>query len=62
VGDLVVLAVDARDLGESLRWEPSRGGALFPHLYGPLDPALVVSRRAAPLDPEGVPQLGPLDP
>ena len=34
--DLVLVAVDAAALGEALRWEPSRGGALFPHLYGPL--------------------------
>lgn len=30
---LKLLALDARALGNSLRWEPSRGGALFPHLY-----------------------------
>jgi uncharacterized protein (DUF952 family) len=35
--DLAVLAVDSESLGERLQWEPSRGGALFPHLYGPLD-------------------------
>jgi uncharacterized protein (DUF952 family) len=35
--DLVLLAVDATSLGARLRWEPSRGGALFPHLYGALD-------------------------
>jgi uncharacterized protein (DUF952 family) len=34
--DLLVVAVDAAALGDALRWEPSRGGALFPHLYGPL--------------------------
>ena len=34
--DLVVLEVDAALLGAKLRWEPSRGGALFPHLYGEL--------------------------
>jgi uncharacterized protein (DUF952 family) len=34
--DLVLLAVDAAALGEALRWEPSRGGDLFPHLYGAL--------------------------
>ena len=33
---LVVLAVDDAALGDALRWEPSRGGALFPHLYAPL--------------------------
>jgi uncharacterized protein (DUF952 family) len=33
---LLLVAVDADALGPHLRWEPSRGGALFPHLYGPL--------------------------
>ncbi len=32
--DLVLLAVRTADLGENLVWEPSRGGQLFPHLYG----------------------------
>lgn len=45
--DLVLLEVEAGTLGEALRWEPSRGGALFPHLYGPLDIRLV--RKASPL-------------
>jgi uncharacterized protein (DUF952 family) len=40
---LVLVAVDADRLGDALKWELSRGGALFPHLYGPLDPALAVS-------------------
>ena len=31
--DLVLAAVEADALGEALKWEPSRGGALFPHLY-----------------------------
>lgn len=34
--DLLLVHVDAGRLGDALRWEPSRGGALFPHLYGPL--------------------------
>src|SRR5262249_18449111 len=34
---LVVLELEADDLGQALRWEPSRGGDLFPHLYGVLD-------------------------
>src|SRR5437879_4938354 len=34
--DLVVLEVEADDLGAALKWEPSRGGDLFPHLYGAL--------------------------
>jgi uncharacterized protein (DUF952 family) len=35
--DLILLAVDSESLGERLQWEPSGGGAIFPHLYGPLD-------------------------
>jgi uncharacterized protein (DUF952 family) len=57
---LVVLEVDADDLGEALRWEPSRGGALFPHLYGPLDAAKVRAVTEAPLGADDVPQLGGL--
>jgi uncharacterized protein (DUF952 family) len=34
--DLVLLAFEAAALGAALRWEPSRGGALFPHLFRPL--------------------------
>jgi len=37
--DLFLVAVDADALGDALKWEPSRGGDLFPHLYGELDPA-----------------------
>lgn len=33
---LLLVAIDATALGADLKWEPSRGGALFPHLYGPL--------------------------
>ncbi|HEX3886249.1 MAG TPA: DUF952 domain-containing protein [Phenylobacterium sp.] len=58
--DLVVLEVEAADLGESLRWEPSRGGNLFPHLYGALAANLVRYVTPAPLDGEGVPMLGDL--
>jgi uncharacterized protein (DUF952 family) len=34
---LFLIAVDADALGDALRWEVSRGGELFPHLYGELD-------------------------
>ena len=48
--DLVLVAVDPDALGAALRWEPSRGGALFPHLYGELPVSLArsvqVDRRA----------------
>ena len=39
--DLLLVAIDAASLGDALRWEPSRGGALFPHLYAPLATASV---------------------
>jgi uncharacterized protein (DUF952 family) len=56
--DLVVLEVEADDLaGADLRWEPSRGGDLFPHLYGPLPAAAVRHVARAPLGPDGAPQL-----
>jgi len=35
-GDLTIAAVDLEALGDAVKWEPSRGGQLFPHLYGPL--------------------------
>jgi len=46
---LYILAFEADDLGEALKWEPSRGGALFPHLYGPLKLADVRWSRPLPL-------------
>jgi len=60
--DLVLVAVDGAALGEALRWEPSRGGALFPHLYAALavDAALWV--RPLPLAEDGrhrFPELAP---
>ena len=36
VSDLTLIAVDAAALDDRLKWEPSRGGDLFPHLYAPL--------------------------
>jgi uncharacterized protein (DUF952 family) len=53
--DLVLLAVDPRELGEALRWEPSRQGALFPHLYGPLPMPAMRSVSDLPLAQNGVP-------
>jgi len=46
---LVLLALEADTLGPALKWEPSRGGALFPHLYGPLRLADVVWQVDLPL-------------
>ena len=60
-GELVLVAVAAEALGDGLRWEPSRGGDLFPHLYGPLRLDAVRWVRALPLGPDGrhvFPELG----
>lgn len=51
--DLVLLAIDAETLGEALRWEPSRGGALFPHLYRALRLSDVVWDKSLPLGASG---------
>jgi uncharacterized protein (DUF952 family) len=51
--DLVLVAVDADALGGMVRWEPSRGGALFPHLYRPLDVKAVLRVDPLPLDETG---------
>jgi len=50
---LVLLAVDAAKLGDALKWEASRGGELFPHLYGPLPRGAVVSVDDLPLGSDG---------
>jgi uncharacterized protein (DUF952 family) len=55
--DLVLLAVDPGRLGERLRWEKSRGGELFPHLYGPLDLDHVISVEALVLQEDGTHRL-----
>jgi uncharacterized protein (DUF952 family) len=57
---LVLVAVESARLGERLKWEPSRGGALFPHLYGALDPAEVASVAPFPLGPDGEHVFPPL--
>ncbi|MEZ5666718.1 MAG: DUF952 domain-containing protein [Alphaproteobacteria bacterium] len=51
--DLLLLAVDEARLGDALRWEASRGGALFPHLYGTLAPDAVAWTAPLPLGPDG---------
>jgi uncharacterized protein (DUF952 family) len=56
--DLVVLEIEAADLGAGLVWEPSRGGDLFPHLYGALRADQVRSVHEAPLGADGVPTTG----
>jgi uncharacterized protein (DUF952 family) len=48
--DLWLLALDADTLGPDLKWEPSRGGALFPHLYRRLRRSDVLWARPLPLE------------
>jgi uncharacterized protein (DUF952 family) len=59
--DLTLAAVDVEALGGQLRWEPSRGGALFPHLYAALPMSAVVWSRPLPLGPEGRHVFGRLE-
>jgi len=51
--DLVLLHVNADVLGDALKWEPSRGGALFPHLYDTLAVTQVMRVDPLPLDDDG---------
>lgn len=55
--DLVVLEVEGDDLGTALKWEPSRGGDLFPHLYAPLAVTDVRVVHEAPLQEDGTPRM-----
>lgn len=50
---LVILEVDAPALGPALKWEPSRGGQLFPHLYGVLPVSAVLRFTGLPLGADG---------
>jgi uncharacterized protein (DUF952 family) len=51
--DLVLVRVQSEKLGDRLKWEPSRGGALFPHLYGDLAVAAVEGVDSLPLGADG---------
>ena len=53
VGDLLLVAVSTADVEGLLRWEPSRGGQLFPHLYGDLSLGAVRSVTPVPLGDDG---------
>jgi uncharacterized protein (DUF952 family) len=55
--DLVLVAIEANALGSDLKWEPSRGGALFPHLYAPLDTCHALRVYELPLDANNVPRI-----
>ena len=57
VPDLLLVAINADALGDGIKWEPSRGGALFPHLYGPLPVKLAQWVKPLPLDAHGKPRV-----
>ena len=59
--DLVLVAVDVAALGAMLRWEASRGGALFPHLYGQLPMTAVRWTKPLPLGADGRHVFPPLN-
>lgn len=54
---LLLVAVDAQALGDKLKWEVSRGDALFPHLYDTLPLTAVIWAKPMPLDKNGLHQL-----
>ncbi len=51
---LVLLAVDTERLGSGIRWEPSRGGALFPHLYESMSLSAVAWVKPLPIGADGL--------
>ncbi|MGX5842215.1 DUF952 domain-containing protein [Mesorhizobium sp. ArgA1] len=59
--DLVLVSIDGARLGEALKYEISRGGALFPHLYGVLEMSAVLWVRPLPLGPDGTHQFPALE-
>ncbi|MCK8463040.1 DUF952 domain-containing protein [Aliiroseovarius sp. S1339] len=50
---LVLVAFEADAMGDALKWEPARGGTLFPHLYRELMLSEALWHRALPLGPDG---------
>jgi len=60
-GDLLLVRVDDALLGPALKWEPSRGGALFPHLYGDLALSTVGKVEPLPLAADGRHVFPPLE-
>lgn len=51
--DLILAMVDLAALGDEVKWEPSRGGQLFPHLYGPLPMSAVVTKAVLRVGADG---------
>lgn len=54
---LVLVSFETSTLGDGLKWEPSRGGELFPHLYGAVDTTHALATYDLPLDDLGIPQV-----
>lgn len=52
--DLLLIAVDSERLGARLKWEASRGGALFPHLYGDMELSATGRIDMLPAGPDGL--------
>lgn len=52
--DLRLLTVDLSALADTVRWEASRGGALFPHIHGPLPASAVTAERPLAVDANGL--------
>jgi uncharacterized protein (DUF952 family) len=55
--DLVLIKLDSGALGDALRWEPSRNGDIFPHLYAPLPTTAACAVRPLSIDEKGEPIL-----
>ncbi len=55
--ELVMVMVDLAAVSHGIKWEVSRGGALFPHLYGPLPLAAMAGKVILRLDEQGVHQF-----
>ena len=58
--DVILLTVELGRLSSDLKWELSRGGALFPHLYGPLPHDAVIRAELLSLGSDGNPVIPPL--
>ena len=60
--ELLLVRIDCKRLGDALKWEPSRGGALFPHLYAELSLSDIAEVVPLPLGPDGRHRFPPLRP
>jgi uncharacterized protein (DUF952 family) len=57
VDGLMLVAVDLSRLGDTVRWDPARGGQLFPHIYGRLPVGAVLSVATLERTADGVVRL-----